>query len=187
MTDVIQPVVTQPVLPQPPVWEDPTASLVNELKPLLGIENVYYDKLACSKDEMDKVAADVFLLVNLMRMIRKAMEEQKGDHINISALQQKIDQFNTIADELYVNNPLLFDQADNPLRNIDLNRVDRRQIESGLAHLQNIQTKRQSEMQNHMNTMEMNTMEYKMIMEVLQQMFKLVRDAYGYMVRKQVS
>lgn len=192
MLDVLPGTPFEPRPPAGPVDEpeekkDQTVAISTELAKLLGFENVYYDKLSKSKDAMDEVSADVFLLVNLMRMLRRAMDDQDGDHLTLGFLEEKMGQFNDLADKLYDKYPGLFNVDDNPFKDIDLNRVDRGTIEGGLAYIQNIQTKRQSEMQTHMGEIERNTMEFKMIMEIMQQMFKLVRESYGYWVRKQVS
>ena len=192
MLDVHPTTVSEPRPPAAPVVEpeekkDSTIAISTELAKLLGFEDIYYDKLSQSKDAMDEVSADVFLLVNLMRMLRRAMDDQSGDKLTLGFLEEKMDQFNALADKLYDKYPGLFTPDDNPFKDINLNRVNRSVVEGGLAFIQNVQTKRQSEMQTHMGNIERDTMEFKMIMEIMQQMFKLVRESYGYWVRKQVS
>jgi len=146
-------------------------------------EGVYANAVSRCTQTTDEVSGQLFLINDLLSAIRKKRQEKPDSDIDISDLHGKITQFRGVWDQFCDQHPEIAHHSENPLpEDMDLTKVSHSSLEFVESGLHNIETRRQSEIQNAMSDLEAATLVNKQLSEIITQICRSVRESKQYYV-----
>ncbi|MBI5274265.1 MAG: hypothetical protein HY860_04340 [Chlamydiales bacterium] len=148
-------------------------------------DQFFLQKTEKATSSIDDISCDLYIILNVLSEIRKAKEEQDGDHVDLRHLESDIAEFREVWNKCAYLYPGLIKEEENPFpASNDLSHVSKKELEWTETKLRNLETKRQGSIQTSMGEFETMTMAQKQIVEILVQIGKSIRESTGYWIKK---
>ena len=149
-------------------------------------ESYQHGVIAKTGVTIEELTSEIAFIHKVLANIRKERQKDPDSDVDLSAQIEQLMRLREVCERAKEAYPDVFDAAD-PVPfadDIDLNAVEQDYLEWVDTSLHNIETKRQSEIQNEMSGLEGEILLMKQLTEIVSQIMKSLRESQSYYTRK---